>query len=280
MSFLVISRGDCLIIEEPEIIVGPGTVGAVQPGSLQYPDRLPRRGVVPVGDELEPRVVSDWPPNDSDAHDAAPGCRGWPATSASQGLLSGVRRGLPSAAEGSQGLVFIRDLVVISRFQAERRPVEPIKQTAELVRHHSGLPPHPASREELVSQADGTASLLPPAGPQAQGWTGKCKSGHCQCFAEIGVFILSPSARPGPSRLGPAGEGRSDSGVLHLHLRGQARYSEVADGERMNPQGKAGAFAPMQVTTSTRATKPGPARDTRGFRPAPHSYELAVPLDD
>jgi hypothetical protein len=28
--------------------------------------------------------------------------------------------------------------------------------------------------------------LLPPAGPQAQGWTGKCKSGHCQCLAEAG----------------------------------------------------------------------------------------------
>ena len=28
----------------------------------------------------------------------------------------------------------------------------------------------------------------------------------------------------------------------------------VADGERMNPQGKGGAYAPMQETTSTRAT--------------------------
>jgi hypothetical protein len=27
----------------------------------------------------------------------------------------------------------------------------------------------------------------------------------------------------------------------------------VADGERMNPQGKGGAFAPMQKTASTRA---------------------------
>ena len=39
-------------------------------------------------------------------------------------------------------------------------------------------------------------------------------------------FILSPSARTGPSRLGPAGEGRSDGGVLHLHPRSQARYPE------------------------------------------------------
>jgi len=36
----------------------------------------------------------------------------------------------------------------------------------------------------LVSQADGAASLLPPAGPQAQGWTGRCNSGHCQYLAE------------------------------------------------------------------------------------------------
>jgi len=27
---------------------------------------------------------------------------------------------------------------------------------------------------------------LPPAGPQAQGWTGKCKSGHCQSLTEVG----------------------------------------------------------------------------------------------
>jgi hypothetical protein len=25
---------------------------------------------------------------------------------------------------------------------------------------------------------------LPPPGPQAQGWTGKCKSSHGQCLAE------------------------------------------------------------------------------------------------
>ena len=66
---------------------------------------------------------------------------------------------------------------------------------------------------------------LPPAGPQAQGWTGKSN----RSTVSVGlrwVFILSPSARTGPSRLGPAGEGRSDGGVLHLHPRGQARYPE------------------------------------------------------
>ena len=39
--------------------------------------------------------------------------------------------------------------------------------------------------------AHGAASLLPPAGPQAQGWTGKCKSGHCQGLAEVGIHPLA-----------------------------------------------------------------------------------------
>jgi hypothetical protein len=59
------------------------------------------------------------------------------------------------------------------------------------------------------------ASLLPPAGPQAQGWTGKCKSSHCQCLADAGVYPLAIGQNR-PSRLGPAGEGRSDSRVLQL----------------------------------------------------------------
>ena len=85
--------------------------------------------------------------------------------------------------------------------------------------------------------ADATAYLLPPAGPQAQGWTGKCKS------STVGVglgwvFILSPSARTGPSRLGPAGEGRSDGGVLHLHPRGQARHPEGGRRREDEPPGE------------------------------------------
>ena len=58
-------------------------------------------------------------------------------------------------------------------------------------------------------------------------------------------FILSPSARTGPSRLGPAGEGRSDGGVLHLHPRGQARYPEGGRRREDEPPGKGGAFAPI-----------------------------------
>jgi hypothetical protein len=51
-------------------------------------------------------------------------------------------------------------------------------------------------------------------------------------------FILSPSARTGPSRLGPAGEGRSDGGVLHLHPRGQARYPEGGRRREDEPSGE------------------------------------------
>ena len=51
-------------------------------------------------------------------------------------------------------------------------------------------------------------------------------------------FILSPSARTGPSRLGPAGEGRSDGGVLHLHPRGQARYPEGGRRREDEPPGE------------------------------------------
>ena len=65
---------------------------------------------------------------------------------------------------------------------------------------------------------------LPPAGLRLKDGPASARAIHCQCWAEVG-FILSPSARTGPSRLGPAGEGRSDGGVLHLHLRGQARVS-------------------------------------------------------
>jgi hypothetical protein len=53
---------------------------------------------------------------------------------------------------------------------------------------------------------------------------GSAKVVRCQCLAEVVGFILSPSARTGPSGLGPAGEGRSDGGMLHLHPRDQARY--------------------------------------------------------
>jgi hypothetical protein len=83
---------------------------------------------------------------------------------------------------------------------------------------------------------DGTASLLPPAGPQAQGWTGKCRSVRCQCLAGVGIHPLAVG-QDRPSRLGPAGEGRSDGGVLHLHPRGQARYPEGGRRREDDPPG-------------------------------------------
>jgi hypothetical protein len=68
---------------------------------------------------------------------------------------------------------------------------------------------------------------LPPAGPQAQGWTGKCKSGHRHCWAEAGIHPLA-IGQDRPSRLGvkPAAQ-------------------RVADGERMNPPKRCGAYAPI-----------------------------------
>jgi hypothetical protein len=89
----------------------------------------------------------------------------------------------------------------------------------------------------------GTLSSLPPAGPRAQGWTGKSKSSRCQCLAEVGVHPLA-IGQGRPSRLGPAGEGCSDGGVLHLHPRGQARYPEGGRRREDEPQGEGGAFAP------------------------------------
>jgi hypothetical protein len=67
-------------------------------------------------------------------------------------------------------------------------------------------------------------------------------------------FILSPSARTGPGRLGPAGEGRSDGGVLHLHPRGQARYPEGGRRREDEPLGEGWRIRAKQETTSTRAT--------------------------
>ena len=66
---------------------------------------------------------------------------------------------------------------------------------------------------------------MPPAGLRLKDGPGSAGA----ATVSVGLrwrFTLSPSARTGPSRLGPAGEGRSDGGVLHLHSPGQARYPE------------------------------------------------------
>jgi hypothetical protein len=65
---------------------------------------------------------------------------------------------------------------------------------------------------------------------------GKCRGSHSQCLAGVGG---APSRhRPGQARLGPAGKGRSDSGVLHLPPRDQARYPEGGRRREMNPPGR------------------------------------------
>jgi hypothetical protein len=81
-----------------------------------------------------------------------------------------------------------------------------------------------------ASQADGTTCLLPPAGPKAQGWTGKCKSSHYQSLVEVGIH--SPAVgQARPSTLGPSGEGRSDSGCSTFTRGAQPATRRVADGE-------------------------------------------------
>jgi hypothetical protein len=51
------------------------------------------------------------------------------------------------------------------------------------------------------------------------------KNSYRQCLAEVGGHPRAVG-QDRPSRLGPRGEGRSDSGVLHLHPGGQARSPE------------------------------------------------------
>ena len=95
---------------------------------------------------------------------------------------------------------------------------------------------------------------MPPAGPQAQGWTGKCKSIHCQCLAEVGGS--SSRHRPGQvlADLAPWAK-VVQTVVCSTFTRGaKPATRRVADGERMNPQGRVARSRQMRKTTSTRAT--------------------------
>jgi hypothetical protein len=85
-------------------------------------------------------------------------------------------------------------------------------------------------------------------GPQAQGWTGKCKSGHCQCLAEVGIHPLA-IGQDRPSRLGPA-------------------TRRVADGERMNPPGRVARTRQCREAAGTRTTSTWRTVSSRG-RTAP-----------
>ena len=96
----------------------------------------------------------------------------------------------------------------------------------------------------VPSAAPRRAGRHAPAGRRCRAGPGSARAATVSVRLRCG-FILSPSARTGPSRLGPAGEGRSDGGVLHLHPRGQARYPEGGRRREDEPPGKSGAFAPI-----------------------------------
>jgi hypothetical protein len=118
---------------------------------------------------------------------------------------------------------------------------------------------------------------MPPAGPQAQGWTGKCNSGHCQCLAEVG-FIPSPSARTGLADLALRAKVVQTVVCSTFTRRAKPATQRVADGEGMNP-GKGGAYAPIpkvdEHQDDEHLNSPGCTRDCR---PVPRVYGLTTPV--
>jgi hypothetical protein len=72
-------------------------------------------------------------------------------------------------------------------------------------------------------------------GPQAQGWTGKRKSGLRLCLAGVG-FILSPSARTGLADLALLVKVGQTVGCSTFTRGAKPATRRVADGERMNPR--------------------------------------------
>jgi hypothetical protein len=60
------------------------------------------------------------------------------------------------------------------------------------------------------------------------------------------MFILSPSARTGLADLAPRAKVGQTVGCSTFTRGAKPATRRVADGERMNPQGKGGAFAPIQ----------------------------------
>src|ERR1022692_2972477 len=82
--------------------------------------------------------------------------------------------------------------------------------------------------------ADGATPLLPPAGPQAQGWTGKSRTATVSVWLKWGG-ILAPSARTGLADLAP-GVKVVQTVVCSTFTPGaKPAPRRVADGERMNP---------------------------------------------
>ena len=167
---------------------------------------------------------------------------------------------------------------------AAARPGRPVFDAVREQQGQGGLPTNsdrlkwtransPDARHETTEQME-----LPPAGPQAQGWTGKCRSGHGQCLAEVGMHPLA-IGQDRPSRLDPAGEGRSDGGVLHLRPRGQARYPEGGRRREDEPPGRgwrARASTGRRRAPGRRA--PGQPSPPGGSPPRdPAIYGLAAP---
>ena len=74
---------------------------------------------------------------------------------------------------------------------------------------------------------------MPPAGPRAQEWTGKCKTSHRQCQAGMGL-ILSPAARTGLADWAHRAKVIQTVGCSTFTRWAKLATRKVADGERMN----------------------------------------------
>jgi hypothetical protein len=97
-----------------------------------------------------------------------------------------------------------------------------------------------------VPQAGGSQDGLAIASGGASGsrMDREVKNGHCQPLAEVGNHPLAiGQGRPG--RLGPRAK-VVQTVVCSTFTRGaKPATRRVADGERMSPQGKGGAYAPI-----------------------------------
>ena len=114
------------------------------------------------------------------------------------------------------------------------------------------------------SQACGIASLLPPAGPQAQGWTGKCRAATVSVGLRWG-FTLSPSARAGQARYPEGGRRREDEPLGEgWRVRANAGDDEhQGDEDRENSPAHPGAAAPHPACMAPVAPLFRPYRPTR-----------------
>ena len=81
-----------------------------------------------------------------------------------------------------------------------------------------------------LPRAGVTGDSMPPARSQAQGWTGTCKSRHCQCLAEVGLYPLAvgqdrPSLPPpGVARMSETGRDARDARLMPHNQQRQPSY--------------------------------------------------------